>query len=136
MEKLELRLESLAQAIKTLEKSLEVIQKPQHDELYIFLRDSVIQRFEYSIDGFWKFLKLYIQENQHIVIEFANPRETLRIASTLNILTPEDMDILLKGVRHRNLTSHIYNEKRAEEIYSAIPQYHKVMKKIVKNIQL
>ena len=49
MAKIELRFNSLTQSIKTLKESLDVIQKPEHKDIYHFLRDSVIQRFEYSM---------------------------------------------------------------------------------------
>jgi len=136
MEKVEQRLSSLSQSFKTLEDSLKIIKKPEYKDIYHFLRDSVIQRFEYSIDGFWKFLKIYIQENKNIQIDFANPRETLRTSLHMNILDEKDFKILLEGMRHRNLTSHIYNEKRAEEIFQEIPRYHKTMKRIIENIKL
>lgn len=51
MEILKSRHESLQQAIQTLGQSLEVLQDPQYTAIYNNLRDSAIQRFEYSIDG-------------------------------------------------------------------------------------
>lgn len=41
-------------------------------------RDSLIQRFEYSYELFWKFLKKYA-EHQFITLESASPRGIIRV---------------------------------------------------------
>lgn len=58
MEKLILRRSVLEKALKTLEKSLEKLDQKKFTD-YEELRDSIIQRFEYSVDTFWKYLTIF-----------------------------------------------------------------------------
>jgi DNA-binding XRE family transcriptional regulator len=71
MEKLILRRETLAKALKTLEKSLKKLETKKFDD-YQELRDSIIQRFEYSTDTFWKYLKDHLRVVMGIEIETAS----------------------------------------------------------------
>jgi len=57
---------ALLQALASLHESLEVFTKHSNivdDEImHAIIRDSCIQRFEYTFDAFWKFIKLYLEE--------------------------------------------------------------------------
>ncbi|MCK5632567.1 HI0074 family nucleotidyltransferase substrate-binding subunit [bacterium] len=134
MEKIDLRLESLTKALKTLNKALIAIKDPKYKKIHEILRDSAVQRFEYTIDSFWKFLKLYLQEKINIDVSAANPRETLKTALSAKVIIQEEYELLLKGLRHRNLTSHIYDEERADEISKHIPEYYKIMLKVIQKL--
>ena len=72
--------ESYAIAVQTLSTLKIVLDKLQTDvpaEYVLELRDSAIQRFKYSIDSFWKFLKLYIQDHLKMSVESAAQAHTL-----------------------------------------------------------
>src|SRR5438105_12097609 len=56
MEELKIKKDILLQALATFEESLEIMNNPKYEEIYETTRDSAIQRFEYTIDSFWKFL--------------------------------------------------------------------------------
>lgn len=58
MEELKIKKDILLQALSTFEESLEIMNNPKYEEIYETTRDSAIQRFEYTIDSFWKFLKI------------------------------------------------------------------------------
>ena len=63
MEKLKLDLEQLNKALKTLNDSFAILQEAQkmkHQGFIDAAKDSIIQRFEYSYEQFWKFLKKYL----------------------------------------------------------------------------
>jgi len=123
-------------ALATLNKSLIIIKDPNNQYLYDSLRDSTIQRFEYSIDGFWKFLKFYIQENEKVDLETSSPRIILRQAETMGIIDKTTYDILIDALADRNLTSHIYNEETADTIVNNIQLYYNTMKSILEKIPL
>ncbi len=50
MEKLKIQYKSLCDALETLHTSLKTIEMPEYAQIYDQIRDSVIQRFEYSIE--------------------------------------------------------------------------------------
>ena len=93
------------------------------------LRDSLIKRFEYSIDVFWKYLRLHLIERQGM--EPAPPKTTIRNAFEVGLLSDDETTTILDMIDNRNLTSHTYNESLAEKVSEEIPDYFKVMKKVL-----
>jgi len=127
---------SLTKALATLKKSLIIIEDPKNQHLYESLRDSVIQRFEYSIDTFWKFLKFYIQETEKVDLEASSPRIILRQAETVGLIDKQQHEILIDCLADRNLTSHVYNEETADSILKNIPLYYETMKSITDKLNV
>lgn len=82
--------------------------------------DATIQRFEFSIELFWKTLK---RQLAYEGIETTTPRETMKHAYKSGWLHEEApwIDML----NDRNRSSHIYNEEMAIEIYDHIRSYQK-----------
>lgn len=136
MEILEKKYTALKKALETLRKSLIIIADPKNKDLYDSLRDSVIQRFEYSIDTLWKFLKFYIQEKENVDLETSSPRIILRRAEEIGLISTELHKVLISCLANRNLTSHIYNEETANVILKSIPHYYEAMQAIVNTINL
>ncbi|MBI2267768.1 MAG: nucleotidyltransferase substrate binding protein [Armatimonadetes bacterium] len=89
------------------------------------LRDATIQRFEFVFELCWKCLKrcLFVEG-----IESYTPKETLRRAYQSHWL--EDEQLWLDMLDDRNLTSHIYNEETAAEIYGRISRYAPELERI------
>jgi|CXWL01.1.fsa_nt_gi nucleotidyltransferase substrate binding protein (TIGR01987 family) len=83
-----------------------------------FVRDSAIQRFEFTFELFWKSLKGYAEESG---VEAYSPRDSLRTAFQLGVIQ-ENSD-WFQMLQDRNLTSHTYNEVTADTIYSHLPSY-------------
>ncbi|EKD23249.1 MAG: hypothetical protein ACD_82C00184G0002, partial [uncultured bacterium] len=78
MEKLKLKynqlnsaLERLSEAVVDYEQSL---KNNTSKRLIDSLRDSMIQRFEFSLDLFWKYLKIYLEKEMGINIDFNSPK--------------------------------------------------------------
>ncbi len=136
MEIIEKKYTSLKKALETLRKSLIILKDPKNQDLYDSLRDSTIQRFEYSIDSFWKFLKFYIQEKENVDFESSSPRIILRRAEEIGLINKELHEILIDCLADRNLTSHVYNEETADSIVKNIPNYYETMKSIIDTINL
>lgn len=99
-----------------------------------FIRDSTIQRFEYSIDTFWKYLKVYLIDIQSLNIESASAREILKISFQSNFISDHEYKILDSAIISRNLTSHAYNEQLANQICQKIPEYYLVMRTITNKL--
>jgi nucleotidyltransferase-like protein len=90
MDIIKARHQALIKALNTLHEAIEILNDSQYCNIYRTLRDSAIQRFEYSIDNFWKFLKIYLQEKVKISLETATPRIILREAVNADIISEEE----------------------------------------------
>lgn len=78
-----------------------------------FIRDAVIQRFEFCWELAWKALKLRLQQ---LGVEALNPRDIFREALANGLI--HDGNSWSEAQRKRNLTSHTYDEKLADEVYT------------------
>jgi len=89
----------------------------------------MIQRFEYSTEAFWKYLKAYLSIEHNLSAN--SPREVIRTGLRAKLYGEEISKELLQMLDDRNLTSHTYVEKLAETIAGRIPSYCTVMQNAV-----
>ena len=147
MEKLELKKDKLFSALDRLGEAVSDLKKinqlteQQFEELsqqfdffdkeniYRARRDSLIQRFEFCSDLFWKYLKLYMTERLNRNIEVSAPKPVIRDAHNAKIITEADTRDLLEMISDRNLSSHIYKEEVADQIGVKVARYYEIMKK-------
>ncbi len=115
----------LRQALDTLKEALE-------QERNSFVRDSIIQRFEYSVELFWKSLKEYLYEKEGV--EVLSPNNTMRECRNVGLFIEEDVDYSIQMIKDRNLSSHAYNEDLAEEIVSRVTDYTKFMERFYEKL--
>lgn len=80
-----------------------------------FIRDSVIQRFEFCWELAWKTLRLKL-EAEGILVN--TPREAWQEALRAGLI--EDGNAWSAAQKNRNLTSHTYDEKLADEVYNYV----------------
>lgn len=110
----------LRKAVTSLKKAL--LQSKNE-----YTRDAVIQRFEYTYELCWKMLKRYLSEETGTT-EF-NLRNLFREAARQEIIdVPETW---FQYQIARNLTSHTYNEKTAEETYLVAREFAKDAEKLL-----
>ena len=102
-DKIEKQRESFVKAISRLEEAL----KEEKNE---FVRDSVVQRFEFSFELAWKLMKM-----------------------VLNYLGREDCG-RLDCLEVRNLSVHMYSENTAEEVYKLAGYFVKDAKELEKKV--
>ena len=131
---LELRYIPLVKALKTLAKSINMSKDPKIiDEFKDEIRDSKIQRFEYTLDAFWKYLADYLKA-KGIIVKQLNPKDVFRAAKMDKILTDAEFEILLDAVDDRNATSHNYAEGLSEEIAKNINTYFPLLQSITEKL--
>jgi len=126
MERLMLKYKDALKALDTLE---EILRQP----FSIIVRDATIQRFEYTFEALWKFLKEYLKEREGIVSN--SPKSCFREIFSLGFITEEETVKFLEMTDRRNDTSHTYKEEVAQIIYSKIPEYFSEMKGLLKKFQ-
>lgn len=127
-----LELTSLEKALSSLEQAIARSQREPMDEE---VRDSVIQRFEYSYELSWKMLKrqLEIDSPTPVNIDAMGFKEMIREAAERGLLTnPESW---FEYRRQRNLTSHTYNEAKAKQVYQTILVFIQDAKTLLHNLK-
>lgn len=58
---IQIKYENLGKQIQTLQEAINKSKSCDKSE-FSFFRDSVIQRYEYTMESFWKFLKYILSE--------------------------------------------------------------------------
>ena len=108
----------------------EVLEMEQDEKGVV--RDSAIQRFEFCFDLSWKTIKTYLQTQHGIAC--ASPKECIKEASGIGLIK-ETETFWLTMSDLRNLTSHTYNEKTADEIYRQLPATHQHFLTLLKQLE-
>ncbi len=123
----------ISQFEKAYRRLVEAIQK-ENDVLfkneYPILRDSIIQRFEFTFELSWKTLKKYLKEDG---ITCYSPKECIKEALKSNIINNEDK--WLEILKARNLSSHTYNEEMADEICELIKKSYVIFDSLIKALK-
>ena len=101
---------------------------------YLAFQDSVIKRFEFSLDVVWQYLKLYMSEKFGSNVK--SPKETFKEAFKQGLLNSQDTEMALKMVDDRNDTSHLYDSAIAREIGQIIPKYYELLNHLLKTAKI
>lgn len=123
MSKFEAITQQLSQAISRLE---EVLKLKASD----VIKDSAIQRFEFSLDLAWKTLKAYLEEKNGILVN--SPKEAFREAFRQGLIEYEENWLTMVDLR--NQTVHTYNQDLADKIYSLLPQFLPLFKSLLSKL--
>jgi len=111
MERLMLKHKDAMRALATLEEITT-------EQFTIIVRDATIQRFEYTFEALWKFVKEYLKEHEGIHVN--SPKACFRSLLSNGLLTEEETNKCLEMTDRRNDTSHTYKETVAEIIFGRI----------------
>ena len=130
---------ALERLAKDFEKALERLKeaylraKNSDKDDYYFFRDSAVQRFEFTVEIFWKCIKTYLREIEGI--ECRSPKSCIREFFSAGYLNEEETILLLKMIDDRNLTSHTYREEVAERLFSKLERYIIQLEKVLLGLQ-
>jgi nucleotidyltransferase substrate binding protein (TIGR01987 family) len=120
------RFESLGKAVDRLN---EVMHHPDIDTS-TFMRDAAIQRFEFTIELFWKVLKKILQYEK---VDANSPRDVLQKAFQIKLIDDEAM--WLSMLDDRNNTSHVYKEEDADRIFMHSKLYLSVFERTYQKLK-
>jgi nucleotidyltransferase substrate binding protein (TIGR01987 family) len=127
-----IQLDSLQKAIISLEKAIHRYQQDIEDEE---IRDSVIQRFEYTYELCWKMLRRELQSraavpSEIVQLDFKNLIREGAQAGLIDI--PERW---FEYRRYRNITSHTYDEKKANLVAQQAVAFLEDAKQLLQQLQ-
>ena len=106
--------DKLTQAVARLRESLDEYQSTPNPSST--LRDGVIQRFEFCTELAWKTMREYLLD-QGFAGPINSPRAVLRQAYAEGMIQD---DAWLTMLDDRNMTSHVYDDATAAEIFARI----------------
>lgn len=121
-------MEKLNELKNTTKKALETLKEIIHEPYSLITRDAAIQRFEYTFEISWKFLREYLKIKEGIIVN--PPKSCFKETLPLKILSEQEVLLALEMTDDRNLTSHTYHEEVAEDIYNKLKKYYCLMEKI------
>ena len=127
MERIGLRYQDAVRALDTLK---EITQEP----FSIIVRDAAIQRFEYTFEAFWKFVREYLKEKEGIVAN--SPKACFKELFSLGFAGEEETVELQEMTDKRNDTSHTYKEAVAQSIFEKVKDYALLMEKVLGRLQV
>ena len=130
-----LNIAALRRALETLEEAIGLYHAEQHrDDIKRALRDSVIQRFEYSYELAWKQMQRWLRENTSP--EAADPlsrRDLYRLAARYGLI--EDPAAWFAYHHARNISTHTYREEHAEEALAAALRFAGDAESLVRELE-
>jgi nucleotidyltransferase substrate binding protein (TIGR01987 family) len=82
-------------------------------------KDGVIQRFEFVFELAWKTIKDYSEDKGRQ--DAVSPKDSFRVAADLGLI--KDPLVWFDFLKSRNEASHFYDEQKADEVFSKIPDF-------------
>lgn len=114
---------SLDEFKKAVAKLNEALAQPKND----FIRDSVIQRFVFCVELSWK-------TNKKIMgTATSAPKDVIREMAQNNYI--DNVELWLKSIDMRNISSHTYKEDLAELVYKFAHDYAPELSKLIKKLE-
>lgn len=112
-------------SVTTLEykKAVTRLEEALLQEKNDFLRDSVIQRFEFCVELAWKTAKRIMGTST------SAPKDVIREMAQSGYIA--NVELWLQSIDMRNLSSHTYKEDLAEKVYdfakSFLPEFKQLL---------
>lgn len=108
--------EKLDDFTRALSRLKEAIEESNLNPNSSTLKDGVIQRFEFTYELCWKLMKYFLEYDG--VEDAKSPRSTFRSAFQYGLIS--DGEAWIDMLKNKNLTSHVYDEEIALDIYEKI----------------
>ncbi len=130
---IEQKLRDFQSAFSRLKEAYQRSLSERYSEDFSFFRDSTIQRFEFTVEIFWKTIKSFLKIQEGV--SCLSPKSCIRELYSLEYITEEETRVLLEMIDYRNLTSHTYHEEVAQAIFKNLHNYIQILEKILNILQ-
>lgn len=114
MDKMNEKFEKLKSAVARLDEALNEYAQYKLDTI----RDGVIQRFEFCTELAWKTVREYLLDQGYT--EINSPKSVMKQAYADGLIPDGWIELL----NDRNLTSHVYDDATAAQIFERISGHH------------
>ena len=86
------------------------------------IQDSLIKRFEYTLEVSWKSCKRYLDEEGFAEAATGSPKSIMRLAGGAGIIrSAEDW---IRYINVRQSTSHDYSEEKADQVLAVVDDFY------------
>ena len=120
----------LKTAIERFDEMLEAFrcndQRPPLEQEAV--QDSLIKRFEYTLEVSWKTCKRHLQEEGFAEAATGSPKSIIRLAAQNNLVA--DPEAWFGYLRFRQDTSHDYSSDKAEAVLDIVEDFHQDVTKL------
>jgi nucleotidyltransferase substrate binding protein (TIGR01987 family) len=98
------------------------------------LKSGAIQNFEFTYELAWKFMKRWLEGNLgSTYVDGVSRRELFRLAAESRLIG--NVDQWMDYHHARNLTSHTYDEAKAQEVFEAATRFAADARKLLRAIE-
>jgi nucleotidyltransferase substrate binding protein (TIGR01987 family) len=117
MDPVERKLDNAEQALRRFQ---EILARPTDD----VIRDSAILRFTLSVETAWKAARtVIVSRTGPEKLTSASPKPIVRESQIAGLLTEAQAEAALEMMNDRNLTTHTYDQEKANELFSRLPAH-------------
>ncbi len=118
--------------LKSAQKALQSFEKVLDLEFSDIVRDSSIQRFEFTFEICWKATKEFLQHEHGVDVN--SPKQAFKTAFKVTLIKEDECMTLCNLCDLRNLTSHTYIEAVADDIYAKRKECFNALKELILKI--
>lgn len=119
---------------EALIESLEKANKRLKDALLLpatrINKDATIKRFEFVFELSWKTIKEHCRDEG---FDCVSPKSCIRWAGKMELI--DDVEKWIEFLENRNLASHTYNERLANQVYAISKKLPKEVDKLLKKLK-
>lgn len=98
-------------------------------------RGNLTQSLEFCSEGFWKYLKIILEDVEKVPLHSTTPKSITRAAVEYRLITENEAELLIKMIAERNDTSHLYHEEIADAVAKHAPETLDFMQKVFMRLQ-
>ncbi len=117
----------LAAAIADFERALTIDTQKLDPPVADAVQSGQAQKFEFTIELFWKTVKRFLLEEHGF--DIASPKPTVKKYFELGYVDYAEAELLLKAIDMRNALSHVYRKEQFAVLYADICRYRGVFGK-------
>lgn len=127
---LDQKYKELEQAILTFDKSMAINLAHFSDEIELdTVKSGQIQKFEYTIELTWKFLKSYLRKEKGI--DAQGPKDVFRDFARFNYFKVDEIETFIEMIDNRNKIAHEYKDYIMAVIYPKLSEFKDLISKIL-----
>ena len=136
---MKLDLSPLDNAVAQLGESLELYDSDivrQYPVIRNQMRAGAIQAFEFTYELSVRMIKRYLEQvsANPAEVDLLDFRNLLRMAGSQGLLRSE-LDAWMRYRASRGITSHTYNDERAEQVFQGIPEFLEDARHLLNQLQ-
>ncbi|MFZ5570640.1 MAG: HI0074 family nucleotidyltransferase substrate-binding subunit [Thermodesulfobacteriota bacterium] len=119
------KLIQLKQAMESFARAMSINVNGFEEIEQDILKNGQIQKFEISIELFWKTMKSFLYEFHGI--ETVSPKTAIKQLYLAKYTDEKNYETLMEMINDRNRMSHLYNKEEFNQIYQRLDEYLDVM---------